>query len=92
MAKFVKIPSEVEAITLTEFEDWTQANPGAVDNLGIILYDNHRLVSREEGGYIVQNRNGAQLFDHSTILVTDPDGHVFPVPEHIFKSVYTLKI
>ena len=94
MARFIKIPVEVEAITFDEFISWTDQNNYYDLNQRIYQYGS-TYIKDETGKYMVRCMNGEdevwRVFEPGHYLVTDPDGKIFPCVAHIFESVYMPK-
>lgn len=82
MAKYVKKPVVIEAVTYEEFIKNVHSKPIELEYNGYIIkrYDDDR--------YIIPTLEGDMLLGKDDMLITGVDGEIYPCKKEIFEKTY----
>lgn len=90
MAKYVKKPVEVEAITFDEFLKFGAENADYVmDGMpASVVYNDHVIRQYSSASYLIPTLEGDMLFTKNDMLITGVDGEIYPCKKEIFEKTY----
>lgn len=90
MAKYVKKPVEVEAITFEEFIRIGAENADSVVNGMPVKFTYNDYVIRQynRNSYIIPTLDGDFLITKDDMLITGVNGEIYPCKKEIFEKTY----
>jgi hypothetical protein len=90
MAKFIKKPLEIEAITFEEFVEFGRQNGGnIVDGMPWSFnYKGHSVTHENDECYLVPTHQGIVQFTPDDMLITQIDGEIYPCKKELFILTY----
>jgi hypothetical protein len=90
MAKYVKKPVEVEAITFEEFIRIGAENADSVVNGMPVKFTYNDYVIRQynRNSYIIPTLDGGFLITKDDMLITGVNGEIYPCKKEIFEKTY----
>lgn len=90
MAKYIKKPVVIEAITFDEFVEYGKANGSNIVN-GMpwsFEYKEHPITHENDDCYLIPTLEGTMKFKRGDMLITGVKGEIYPCKSDIFKATY----
>lgn len=90
MARFRKLPVEIEAITFDELIAHGLANTDNVRH-GLpwsFVYQGQRITHENDDCYLIPTLEGVMRFERGDMLITGVKGEVYPCKASIFAATY----
>jgi len=90
MAKFRKLPVEIEAITFDELVAHGLANRANVVN-GMpwsFKYQGQPITHENDDCYLIPTLEGTMNFERGAMLITGVEGEIYPCAKTIFDATY----
>ena len=90
MAKYIKKPVEVEAITFDELIRIGAENADEViDGMPVEFeYNDHTIKQWNFGEYLIPTLEGEMLMTQNDMLITGVNGEIYPCTKEIFEKTY----
>lgn len=90
MAKFIKRPVEVEAITFDELVEYgLQSGANVIDGMPWSFdYQGQPVTHETDDCYIVCTHKGSQVLTRGDVLITDEHGRLLICEESVFEELY----
>lgn len=90
MAKYVKKPVVIEAITFEEFLKFGAENADYVmDGMpASVVYNDHVIRQYSSASYLIPTLEGDMFFTEDDMLITGIDGEIYPCKKEIFEKTY----
>lgn len=90
MARFRKIPVEVEAITFGELVKFG-LDQGVPSVRGMPLrlhYNGHKIEYENDNCYLIPTKEGVMKLERGAMLITGVEGEIYPCAGTIFAATY----
>lgn len=90
MAKYRKLPVEIEAITFDELVEHGRANGGNIVN-GMpwsFEYAGHPITHENDDCYLIPTEEGTMQMTREDMLITGTAGEIYPCKIEIFEGIY----
>ncbi len=94
MARFIKKPIEVEAITFNELvkhgrKIYRDQNLKMISKLPWSFhYNGHPITHENDNCYLIVTLEGTMRFNRGDMLITGVDGEIYPCKASIFRKTY----
>lgn len=91
MAKYVKKPVEIEAVTFAEFVEYGRAAGGNIvkDMPWSFVYNGHAVTHENDKCYLVPTLEGSMRFTPADMLITGEKGDISICNKEFFDSTYS---
>ena len=90
MAKYIKKPFEVEAITYEELVEFGQKNTdNVIDGTPISFnYNGHIIRAYKDDAFIIRTLEGDMAMTQDDMLITGVNREIYPCKKEIFEKTY----